>query len=194
MGAIVLLLTATMVFLFTGRTADANPESFQIKSFNDMGTTTATGLVNGAFMTQGTGTTTLGVLDAYKDTNVAISNTAQLALMLVGSTSPFVNTNYATTTYRIDFEYSQDGIDWFRPAATSSVSTAVGPNGFFIQLGATTIAGVPISTTTPTYRIIEVSTPTRFVRPVISLPFFGTIVPNSNGAVWGQWIAKKQLR
>lgn len=174
--AVILILTTTI--------ARANPSSW-LRLQSSSATTTQL-----AYLTPGTGTTTTPVLDTTVGNNFAPEGMAQLVLQLTGSTTPANSTAYATTTYRVDFEYSQAGIDYARPVATSTLSVLVGPRGAFITLGETTLAGVALATTTPTRIIIDVPTPTRFVRPVISIP----IGSPSNGAVWAEWIAKKQVQ
>lgn len=178
-GLVAIALVSTLLF---ARSAEANPDSF-FRAQSSPATTTLN------YLSPGAGTTTLATLDASQGNTFGFGSAA-LLVQLQGSTTPFTNTNYATTTYRVDFEYSQNGIDWARPVASSTVSNSVGPQGFFITLGETTIGGVKVATTSPTIRIFTVPTPTRFVRPVISIP----IGSPSNGAVWGEWVAKKEVQ
>lgn len=162
----------------------ANP-SFFVRS------TAATG-----YMTPGTATTT-----ATFDTGVNAAgsvDSAFLALQLTGSTSPFATTNYATTTYNIAIEYSQDSVDWYKDAHTIGTTTAAmnatQPVTRTISLGSTALdanvsGGVALSTTTPTKMIFEVPTPTRYVRAVITIPVSST---GTNGFVRAEFIGKRQ--
>lgn len=183
-GTLVLAFALASWFLFAPG-AGANPASYTRQQ-----SAAATSTL--AYIQPDTATTTLATLDSQGGNTFALNASAVLALQLLGSSSPSGNgvgaVNYATTTFNIGFEYSQDGIDWYRAAATSTESTSVGPTFFNITLGTTTQAGLVLSTTTPTKRLVTVPTPTRFVRPVISIP------GGTNGAVWGEWVAQKQVQ
>jgi hypothetical protein len=166
----VILVASFMV----ATSAHANPSSYK-RAQSAAATTTL------SYLSPGVASTTLATLDAIGGNNFAIGGTASLLLQLTGSTT--VSTLYATTTYAVAFEYSQDGVDWYADELrTSSAATTT-------VLRQRNIAGVAIATTTPTKLIISVPTPTRYVRPVITIP-----ADSTNGAVWGEWVAQKEVQ
>lgn len=167
----------------------ANPNFFVTMSAgNPSSTATATSTLK--FLTAGTGTTTL-TFDAQTGTTQALDS-AVLFLQFTGSSTPF--TQQATTTYNIALERSHDGIDYYQDTefgniATTTFSYDISTSGLYkINLiNATSTLNGLVSTSTPVTRVIDVLTPTRFVRAVITIP-----QGSSNGAVWAQFVGKRQ--
>lgn len=173
-----LLVLAWFAFAIT---AHANP-SFFIRQQSASATTTVT------YITAGTATTTL----TY-DTGNSAAGSADGATLLVqfngSSTLSLLNAN---------IEYSQDSIDWY-----------IAPVGQDFQAYATTtVAGGAIQTiqypyasttplltgavangtaTTSSMRIVNLKTPTRYIRAVFTIP-----VGALNGAFWAEFIGKRQ--
>ncbi len=194
-GLLAAICVVLAIFVSFVSFAHANPSFFAPQAM----TATATSTLS--FMTPGAATTTF-MYDSFgiNGTNQPILNdptgadSAGLMLQLTGSTTPANSATYATTTYNIVFEYSQDGVDWFSeaqaPNATSSPTvTIIKPISRNITLGATSLGGSGLATTTPTRELLTVLTPTRYTRVVISIPAGST-----NGAVWGTFVPKKQNR
>ena len=192
---ILVFLTAFSFYFLSASTAQANPPSY--KRAQTAATSTQSG-----YLTPGTGTTTL-VADLGEGNNFGADG-AILLLQLTGSTSPFISDAYASTTYRITLEFAHDptsGInckttptacDWYRDTTAVGTTTSQEyptPTTYTIALGEDTLAGNPIATTTPTRRAIDVPTPMRYVRAVVTLPIKTS---GTNGAVWLDIIAKKQ--
>lgn len=194
------LLAVALIAILTGSFGvfvKANPSLFFRNNTVTCGGKTASTTVN--YLTPGTGTTTYTV-DMGCGGNQGADG-AVLALQLMGSTSPFANLNYATTTYNVAIEYSQDGIDWYKDStdagiiSTTTVSVDASQTNIHVinlgatQMDATILGGTVLATTSPTTRIFIVPTPTRYARAVIWLPqkTFST-----NGSVWGEFIAKRQ--
>lgn len=175
-----MLAMAAILFIAAFQPAHANPSSWLRAQF-------ASATSTRAYVTPGAATSTGPTLNTSSG-NTFAANTATLMLQMLGSTTPTITTSYATTTYRVDFELSQDDIDWYRPIATSTQSSAVGPDGYFITLKATTEGGSPIASTTPTKRFIEVPAVAKYMRPIISIP------SGTNGSVWSEWVAKKEVQ
>lgn len=138
-----------------------------------------------SYMTAGTGTTT-PVYDAYSS---GTQKKIDLASLFVQATASSTNTKYS-----IAFEYSQNGVDWYQDGSSNfQLSTTTGAtnvstaNSVYFNFASSTLGGV-VSATAPENKIINVSTPVRFVRAVISLPSGST-----NGAVWAQFVPAQQV-
>lgn len=155
---------------------------------------TATATTTLSYMTPGTATTTTPVLDTYtiQDGPNAADKIALLTQLTASTTS---------TVLGIDIEYSQGGAglncvstpsscDWYKNNYTSDVSTtspviSLGlPQTFSWAFASSTLQGVPVTTQRAT-KIINIQTPTRYVRAVYYLT-------GANGAVWGQLVPKVQ--
>lgn len=156
-------------------TVKANP-SFFIRANNLVcGNFTATTSI--AYLRFGIGTTT-----PTFDTGCAAAGSADssvLAIQLTGSST--------ATTLNINFEYSQDGIDWYGGPATTTTSATVLATTYSLAFASTTFAGAVGTGNGIIYRLIAVPTPMRYVRAVETLPSGST-----NGAVWAEFIAKRQ--
>lgn len=177
-----------IIFLLTTSSVKANPSYFQ----RSAGTSSAT--TSRAYLTPGTGTTT-ETFNVSNGSSQAMDS-ATLYLFLIGSsTNPTV---YATTTYNIAIEYSDNCIDWggdtyIDGGATATTSQSQVINGSFTRqvtlpgLG-TSIGGTLIATTTGIVRLLNVPTPTKCVRAVASIPAGST-----NGSLWMQFVGKREL-
>ncbi len=158
--------------MFTG----ANPAQF-IK-----GTATGSATTTVAYQTQGTGTTTPS-LDSYTNGRTTALNNAQLLVQWVGSST--------ASTLDIRIECSDDNIDWYQSCSGGGTatttkfslsyasSTAIGGSG---NRPKTSYSGV---TGEVNARAIDVDTPLRYTRAVISTP-----IGSLNNTVWAQFIAK----
>lgn len=178
---IVSALILAIMLMFSVSFVSANP-SFFIRQNNGT-TTTATSTPLG-YLTPGTATTTV-----YFDSQASGSRTgaenAILALQLTGSTTPS-NATVATTTYSVLLEYAQAGencistpaaCDWYSGHQVATTTS----------LGWQTENGVLIASTTPTKVFVDVATPTRYTRAVVTIPAGST-----NGSFWAEFIAKKE--
>lgn len=191
-GALMALML-TLVFS-TVVTVKANPSFFLVQN-NGLTTTATTSLT---YMTAGTATSTTRVIDAGAG-GAQGADSGVLALQFTGSSTP-TNAATATTTYNVTIEYARGGqgdcvanptiCSWYsdNTFASSTVSQVISsPVVRQIQLGTQTLAGVLLSSSTPTAVLVNVPMPTRYARAVIS------IQPGStNGAVWAEFIDKRQ--
>lgn len=180
-------LVAVLVFA-SYNFAKANP-SF----FNRKGTNATLATSTQAFITPGAATSTLTYdlgLGAAQGADSAI-----LALAFTGSSTPS-NSALATTTYNVSIEYSQDGIDWYGDGmfpSTTTPNVGVGAaKTHSITLGTQTTGGSLIGSTTPTRVLFEVPTPTRYVRAVFSIPLQLNGTNNANGALYAEFVSKRQ--
>lgn len=139
---------------------------------------TATATTSGAFMTPGSATSTV-VYDSYANTGYGGLNfkadSATLATQITGSST--------LSVFRLELEYSQDGIDWYRNYLASTTNFASG-NPILWTNASTTINGVA---TLNAKQLITVPTPVRYVRVVSS-------VTGANGTVWAQFIPIRELK
>jgi len=164
---------------------------FRTSSVDGVATTTL------AYMTAGTATTT-----KYYDTgsgNNFAADSAVLALQLTGSST--------ATTAKVEFEFantptsgancrtSPDACDWFKDSTvgefpgistTTQAANIATPNSFTLPFASTTVGGA-VGNSARTTRLLTVPTYTRYIRAVI------TLIPGSlNGAVWAEFVGKKQ--
>lgn len=168
-----ILIVTVLVFAGT-KIVKANPSYFYQSTGN--ATTTVT------YMSAGTATTT-ATLDSYTGTFQTFDSAALAVLFTGSSTASVIN---------IAIERSQDGNDWFADTYTlgaSSSPSSVGLNtinSFSLTFASTTVGGAGGTSATIT-RIIDVPTPTRYTRSVITVP-----AGSPKGAVFQKWIAKRQ--
>lgn len=119
------------------------------------------------------------------------ADSAVLLLQFLGSTTPITQT-MSTTTYNVALEYSQDNVSWYQNGyiLTSTTTNPInGSNPIYTTytMASTTLNGVLLASTTPQGKLINVATPLRYVRAVVTIP-----AGSSNGAVWGEFVAKRQ--
>lgn len=178
-----------------GAVAKANPSLFLLGQLSSSSSTVT-------YLTPGTASTTIGSLSSsgtslgYFDLGAGGAqgaDSAILALQFTGSSTPN-NSAIATTTFNVSIEYSQDRSDWYGDSydgfATSTVTQNRSANTVYkFTLGTQLLSGNVVASTTPTKFLINIPTPTRYVRAIVTIP---TGTGSTNGAVWGQFIAKRQ--
>lgn len=161
----------------------ANPEGFMRKQ-------PATATSSPAYLAPGTATTTYA-FDTSVGNAFAPSATAALLIQFTGSST--------AANLRWHYEYSQDTVcgttgsnaDWYAGDnalvgdRTATTSPATYTSGIFESswFFASTTMG-PTSK-----KLVMVPTPTRCVRVLFSLP-----AGSANGAVWAEWVAKKEVQ
>lgn len=178
------VLLGMLAFVFT---AHANPSFFYRSISASVATTTVT------YMTPGTATST-EILDTGAGAAGSVDS-GVLAVQFTGS---------STLSYlNVAFEYTQGGngldcynapnsCDWYGSSLyAQSTSTATGQavaaQNFNLQFASSSVQGAVGGITGRNLRLIEVKTPTRYVRAVFTLP------PGSlNGALWKEFITKRQ--
>lgn len=162
----------------------ATKSNFYWKKSNYSATTTD------AYMTPGTGTTTVS-LDSYVNgTNQTVDSAVLTAIYTASSSLGIVKFNY---------EYSQNGIDWYEDnlnlpyATTTPLITGIGvqmPNVFTWGFASSTLGtskGQASVIGGYTNKIFSVPTPTRFVRVNAYVP-----IGAANGRIHLELIAKGQ--
>ena len=189
LGAVVLgALVALTGFAFY-YTASANPPAFK-RAQSAAATSTL------AYMTAGTATTTSPVFDGGEGNSFG-HDSAAFAVQFTGSST--------LSQLQIAFEYAHDtpgyncastptACDWYgntlyNQATTSPAQNITTAQTNLFNFASTSVQGGVVGITNRNLRIIDVKTPTRYVRAVMTLP------PGSlNGAVWGEFIGKKQVQ
>lgn len=167
-------------FLFYYTTVSANPSNFlRLQSAS------ATSSIS--YLTPGTATTTLTF-----DSGAGASQGADTAVLL----EQFVGSS-TTAVLNTDIQYSQDGIDWYASgfagnvetiSATSSPSIGIVMQFTFPFASSTINRSVVTNANSATStRAIRIPMPTRYVRAVFTVPAGST-----NGAVWAEFVAKRQ--
>jgi hypothetical protein len=171
---------AFAIFLASAGVASANP------SYVGPTVQTASATTSPAFMTPGTATSTLS-FDAYNPTtNTFVADKLALLMQFTGSSTASI--------LGVNFEYSQDGIDWYKNtivnaesvSTTSPVLSLNTPTSMSWAFASTTLNGAAGTSAIAT-RIVSVPIYTRFVRAV-------TTLTGANGAFWGQFIPIKELK
>ena len=161
-----LLLALAAAIIFKANVASANPSYF----LPTVQTATATSTV--AFMTPGTGTTTLA-FDSYQNGQFfAIDNATLLTQYVASSTSSILG---------ISIQYSNDGIDWYsdnylaQSASTTSSVNLANPIAYTWKA-----AGTATSSTA-----LKLSVPMRYVRAIYS-------ATGANLSIWSQIVPSRQ--
>lgn len=160
--------------------AKANPSFFLRANSTACGSLTAT--TTRAFMSQGAATTTY----TY-DTGCAAAGSVDRAVFLAQFTG-----SSTVSAVQIAFEYSQDNQDWYGDRVFTSASTTQSfsinqPNTYLWGFSSSSVSGGVIGSTTVNNRAIDVPTPTRYVRAVVTVPA-GAL----NGAFWAEFVGKRQ--
>lgn len=155
-------------------------------------TTSATTSVAAYIATPGTATTTYQ-LDSYTNgtsqagTSAVESNTALLIQFSASSTSATLNWRY---------EYSQDGQNWFGDSLATSTTDTTGnivndspfvAHTWNFASTSPTLGPVGTSQIYNQNKIVNVPTPTRYVRAVFYAPIGSFPV-----GIWANWVAKRQ--
>lgn len=163
--------------------ASANPSYIA----NTAQTSSAT--TSPAYATPGTGTSTVPY-NAYSQTTsgglTQKADTATLGVQFFASST--------ATILGITYEYSYDGIDWYRDFtfdrdnSTTTSQTLSQKNRISLAFASSTVAELaPASNANRSTYLFTVPTPTPYVRAVFT--FTG-----GNGAVWAQFFPSKELR
>lgn len=147
-------------------------------------TATATTTVN--YLTPGTATTTL-TMDTYSSGNPRLAFGASLLLQFAGSsTASILNTN---------IQYSQDSVDWYQDGGSYTQNFASTSKPFDIgQVHVITYgytaqdASLRAAINATSTRALHISTPTRYVRAIFTLP-----IGSGNGAIWAQMVPVKEV-
>lgn len=179
-----LALISVAVLLLAPR-AKANPSTLQRAQTTTCGA--FTGSSTPTYMTAGTATTTY-TYDSFCGGATSADSAALLVQFAGASPAAVLNA---------DVQYSQDGIDWYAigyaggsdvNSATSSPSIGTVQQLTFPFASSTISRGVVTNANSATStRIIRLPTPTRFTRVLFTLP-----VGSTNGAVWAEFVGKKQ--
>lgn len=156
------------------------------------GAKTATATTTPAVMTPGTGTSTV-TYDSYSLNGT--NQPSQGVVTYTDSASLLVQFTASTTAskLKIAYEYSQDGIDWYADgvtayfaSTTTGVITVTPPNSMSWTFASTSVGGGSVlANNNIATEILNVKTPTRYVRAVIS-------DTGANAEVWAQFVPKKQ--
>lgn len=150
--------------------AKANPSFFTRQATNTSFATTTV-----AFMSAGAATTTLAM-----DLGAGTAQGADSAVLLqqfTGSTtaaSLYTTIEYSQGVAGVDCVATQAACNWFLGSATTTTATGLRAGG-----------GISVASTTLT--AVTVTTPTRYVRAVFSIPAGGV-----SGAVYAEFAAKRQ--
>lgn len=156
-----------------------------------------------SFMTPGTATTTV-VYDSFQinGTNQSQGGSSAFAtdeaVLLVQMTA-----SSTFTQMNISFEYSNDRVDWYQDnllampaqeATTTPTRSIASANSVVWRYASSTPGqGVVSATNNLDMKALTVPTPTRYVRAIFTLATTsGAFI--DNGAVWAQFVPKKEVR
>lgn len=175
LGLIIVVLGAvTAVFV-----AHANP----IRQAQTVQTATATSSF--AFITPGTGTSTV-TYDTFVNGSTQMPDKLALLIQFTASST--------SSTLLTNIEYSNDGVDWYQKGiddllATTSAPVSLGnvPQYSWLFASSTPGLGAVSGTNNRDGRSIILNVPTRYVRAIFSMKIGGT-----NGSVWAQIVPQKQ--
>lgn len=185
---VIMFLVSGVFFSIKGiDKATANPSYFPVSSNCVLGGS-GTPTTSPTYITAGTATSTLNC-DAYtlasNNINPLAMDSAVLLMNFTGSsTASIVN---------INFEYSNDNIDWyqdgFSASATTSSVVSIGTTRSLSWTFASSTAGLgnTLGNSTTT-KAVPVPVPTRYVRAIFTMP-----AGSAAGAVWAQIIPKKEV-
>lgn len=174
---IIVAMFATMMSIFT--VASANPIRFPASTLSATATTTVT------YIWPGRATTTSATLDAYTAPSPFANNYATLLVQMGASST--------VSTLGINFEYSQNGNDWYEDAGMFSGGNATSTNYVLavrqvqLKFASSTPAGLATAGNSTTTRAIKVETPVRYVRAIF------TVLPGTAGAnVYYEWVPARE--
>lgn len=171
--------------------AHANPDQFCVQAMPGASTTP----VN---ITPGNATTTFTINSSCTNSIYGLKSGALLVQFTASS---------SVSTLQVNEEYSQDGVDWYQgtvntfdirnATSTDSVTSggittfnAAAVPQYVWKFASSTPAGqAPLITDNLTTRAIPVTFPTQYVRFIFSMK----IQANGNGAVWAQFVGKKEI-
>ena len=179
-----LILTGILALVFGGwgMMAQANPSQF---TKGDCATSTTATTTLASYMTPGTGTSTLTCQMALTGQDAADSATLMF----------YFNASSTLSVLNMKVEYSNDGTNWFEnnmgdltDVGTSTAAASIGAvKSMTLQYASSTPGGANAALRNYISRIIEVKTPTPYVRVVFS-------ATGANSAVWAQFLGKKQIK
>lgn len=167
-----------------GLTVHANPSFFQRQATAPGATSTI------AFMTAGTGTTTLTF-----DLGVSQANAADSATLLIQDTA-----SSTAPVLKFRQEFSNDNIDWYSDVTPNYLPSLAGGNStttavitpfheYSITFATSTNGDMGGSGTPGRSNVaIQISTPTRYTRIKLYVPVSG-----GNQSIWAEIAAKKQV-
>lgn len=179
--AAILVAMAATAMLILASTAYANPLFFPLTAQTNTATTSP------AYMTPGTATSTL-TYDSYAVGQPKANDFATLLVQFAGSSTAAV--------LGLNFEYSQDGIDWYKDnivgeqGAVSTTSPTIIPsitNSISWTFASSTPGGVAVTNanSATSTKAFKIPVPVRFVRVIHS-------ITGANGAVWSQIVPARQ--
>lgn len=174
-------------------TVQANPSFFVNGSAtSSVSTSTLT------YMTAGAATTTL-IQPFYVSGNTNNINSATLLVQFTGSSTASslkIEFEYADNTSGTNCETAPTTCDWYRDdllgtglgvvGTTSQVMNLNLTNSVFFSFSSTSLQGSS-ALASRTNKIINVQTPSQYVRAVITMP-----AGSLNGAVWAKWLPVKE--
>lgn len=177
LGAIIAIALSLVIFSDVRQTS--------AKGIFGLGKKTATATSTLAFLTPGTGTTTLAY-DTYTD-GLSTADSMALLVRLTASSSP-------NTVLNIKQEFSQDGIDWYQNSQPTIIQNATTTSAVDLSMvplyswrfASSSIGGV-IGASNSDTRIIPVKSPTRFTRFIFTMAAGG-----ANGSIWANILPVKQ--
>ena len=173
-------------------TVRANPSFFIEGNATAVATSTLT------FITPGLATTTL-TQQAYVAGNPTGINAATLLVQLTGSsTLSIINIafEYADATSGTNCQTTPASCDWYRDSLIGSETGIISTSTNTINASQTNSYSLTFASTSPggaggansrTTRILNVQTPSQYVRAIITVPI-GAL----NSAVWAKWLPVKQ--
>lgn len=172
--------------LIPDKEIQANPGVFNVLPPLTIGTTTpasaSSTLATYSIIRAGAATSTSQILNSYAAGTYGSLDSAVLFIQATATgTAPIVKWRY---------EYSQDAIDWYSESietTTNATTTVVSQTAKEYQWAwASTTAGTANGTST-NFKMVNVPTPTRYVRAVFYLP-----AGSANVAIFNQWVSKNQ--
>lgn len=144
---------------------------------------TATATTSAAYITAGLGTSTLSY-DTYAAVNGGQIKAADSAAVLIQYAA-----SSSASQLAWHYEYSMDGIDWYGDSLSAGATTTqtIDESSYtsYRWNYASTTFGTSVSG--QAFKIVNVPTPTRFVRIVFSVP-----IGFSPASVWAQFVPKRQ--
>lgn len=180
-----------IVLLGVAGVAFANQSYFSSQAKSSVATTTI------AFMTPGTATTTV-LYDSYQQ--FGTNETSSYTPRTTDGSALLIQFTATTTTSVLGwrYEYSDDGVDWYGDSYVPTISnaTTTGTQSLtninqytWTFSSSTNFCDSTVSTATNNRgcKVVNVQTPTRYVRAVFFLP-----TGSSNGAVYAQFVPRKQ--
>jgi len=181
--AVIIVTLVSASFILVGADATRFP----------CGASLATATTTVTYQSAGNSTTTI-VYDAYclggtNQSYTGDNNPADSAVLLLDRTA-----SSTLSQTRVEYEYSMDGIDWYKDRLSYDALNSTTTSPFFTggvtltwQFASTTFGGQSGALTRDSISI-PVETPTRYVRAIITVP-----VGALNSSIWGRVVPKKEV-